>query len=108
MKYKKINFFLFFIIFSTLLSSEITYLSSKTFQDEDAVKVVISINSTEEIDKNDISIFEYQTSLSMKDSLFNLIIFHKLFEFLYLKLNVFLNLVHLFGVQVDLFFCHKH
>ena len=72
MKYKKINFFLFFIIFSTLLSSEITYLSSKTFQDEDAVKVVISINSTEEIDKNDISIFEYQTSLSIKDSLFNL------------------------------------
>ena len=72
MKYKKINFFLFFIIFSTLLSSEITYLSSKTFQDEDAVKVVISINSTEEIDKNDISIFEYQTSISIKDSLFNL------------------------------------
>ena len=72
MKFKKISFFLFFIIFSTLLSSEITYLSSKTFQDEDAVKVVISINSTEEIDKNDISIFEYQTSLSIKDSLFNL------------------------------------
>lgn len=72
MKIKKISFFLFFIIFSSLLSSEITYLSSKTFQDENAIKIIISINSTEEIDKSDISIFEYQTSSSIKDSLFNL------------------------------------
>ena len=72
MKVKKISFFLFFIIFSSLLSSEITYLSSKTFQDENAIQIVISINSTEEIDKSDISIFEYQTSSSIKDSLFNL------------------------------------
>ena len=72
MKVKKISFFLFFIIFSSLLSSEITYLSSNTFQDENAVKIVISINSTEKIDKSDISIFEYQTSSSIKDSLFNL------------------------------------
>ena len=72
MKIKKISFFLFFIIFSSLLSSEITYISSKTFQDENAVKIVISINSSEEIDKSDISIFEYQTSSSIKDSLFNL------------------------------------
>ena len=72
MKIKKISFFLFFIIFSSLLSSEITYLSSKTFQDENAIQIVISINSTEEIDKSDISIFEYQTSSSIKDSLFNL------------------------------------
>ena len=72
MKIKKISFFLFFIIFSSLLSSEITYLSSKTFQDEDAIQIIISINSTEEIDKSDISIFEYQTSSSIKDSLFNL------------------------------------
>ena len=72
MKVKKISFFLFFIIFSSLLSSEITYLSSKTFQDENAIKIIISINSTEEIDKSDISIFEYQTSSSIKDSLFNL------------------------------------
>ena len=72
MKVKKISFFLFFIIFSSLLSSEITYLSSKTFQDENAIQVIISINSTEEIDKSDISIFEYQTSSSIKDSLFNL------------------------------------
>jgi len=72
MKIKKISFFLFFIIFSSLLSSEITYLSSKTFQDENAIQIVISINSTEEIDKTDISIFEYQTSSSIKDSLFNL------------------------------------
>jgi len=72
MKIKKISFFLFFIIFSSLLSSEITYISSKTFQDENAVQIVISINSTEEIDKSDISIFEYQTSSSIKDSLFNL------------------------------------
>ena len=72
MKIKKISFFLFFIIFSSLLSSEITYLSSKTFQDENAVQIVISINSSEEIDKSDISIFEYQTSSSIKDSLFNL------------------------------------
>ncbi len=72
MKIKKISFFLFFIIFSSLLSSEITYLSSKTFQDENAIQVIISINSTEEIDKSDISIFEYQTSSSIKDSLFNL------------------------------------
>ena len=67
-----ISYFLFFIIFSSLLSSEITYISSKTFQDENAVQIVISINSTEEIDKSDISIFEYQTSSSIKDSLFNL------------------------------------
>ena len=72
MKIKKISFFLFFIIFSSLLSSEITFLSSKTFQDENAIQIVISINSTEEIDKSDISIFEYQTSSSIKDSLFNL------------------------------------
>ena len=72
MKIKKISIFLFFIIFSSLLSSEITYLSSKTFQDENAVKIVISINSIEKIDKSDISIFEYQTSSSIKDSLFNL------------------------------------
>ena len=72
MKIKKISFFLFFITFSSLLSSEITYISSKTFQDENAVQIVISINSSEEIDKSDISIFEYQTSSSIKDSLFNL------------------------------------
>jgi len=72
MKIKKISFFLFFITFSSILSSEITYISSKTFQDENAVQIVISINSSEEIDKNDISIFEYQTSSSIKDSLFNL------------------------------------
>ena len=72
MKIKKISFFLFFIIFSSLLSSEITYLSSKTFQDENAIQIVISINSKEEIDKSDISIFEYQTSSSIKGSLFNL------------------------------------
>ena len=72
MKIKKISFFLFFIIFSSLLSSEITYLSSKTFQDENAIQIIISINSTEEIDKSDISIFEYQTSSSIKSSLFNL------------------------------------
>ena len=72
MKIKKISFFLFFIIFSSLLSSEITYLSSKTFQDENAIQIIISINSTEEINKSDISIFEYQTSSSIKDSLFNL------------------------------------
>ena len=72
MKVKKISFFLFFIIFSSLLSSEITYLSSKTFQDENAIQIIISINSAEEIDKSDISIFEYQTSSSIKDSLFNL------------------------------------
>ena len=72
MKIKKISFFLFFIIFSSLLSSEITYLSSKTFQDENVIQIIISINSSEEIDKSDISIFEYQTSSSIKDSLFNL------------------------------------
>ena len=72
MKIKKISFFLFFIIFSSLLSSEISYLSSKTFQDENAIQIIISINSTEEIDKSDISIFEYQTSSSIKDSFFNL------------------------------------
>ena len=72
MKIKKISFFLFFIIFSSLLSSEITYLSSKTFQNENAIQIRISINSSEEIDKSDISIFEYQTSSSIKDSLFNL------------------------------------
>ncbi len=72
MKIKKISFFLFFIIFSSLSSSEITYLSSKTFQDENAIQIIISINSTEEIDKSDISIFEYQTSSSILDSLFNL------------------------------------
>ena len=72
MKIKKISFFLFFITFSSILSSEITFISSKTFQDENAVKIEISINSSEEIDKSDISIFEYQTSSSIKDSLFNL------------------------------------
>ncbi len=72
MKIKKISTFLFFIIFSSLLSSEITYLSSKTFQDENAIQIVISINSSEELYKSDINIFEYQTSSSIKDSLFNL------------------------------------
>ena len=72
MKIKKISFYIFFIIFSSLLSSEISYLSSKTFQDESAIQIVISINSSEEIDKSDISIFEYQTSSSIKDLLFNL------------------------------------
>ena len=72
MKIKKISLFLFFITFSSILSSEITYISSKTFQDENAVQIEISINSLEEIDISDISIFEYQTSSSIKDSLFNL------------------------------------
>ena len=72
MKIKKIGLFLFFISFSSLLSSEITFLSSKTFQDEKAIQVVITINSTEEIDKSEISIYDYQTAFSIKDLLFNL------------------------------------
>jgi FimV-like protein len=72
MKIKKIGFFLFFISFSSLLSSEITFLSTKTLQDEKAIQVVVKINSTEEIDKSDISIYEYQTASSIKDLLFNL------------------------------------
>ena len=72
MKTKQIGLFLFFISFSSLLSSEITFLSTKTLQDEKAIQVVISINSTEEIDKSDISIYEYQTASSIKDLLFNL------------------------------------
>ena len=47
-------------------------LSTKTFQDEKAIQIVITINSTEEIDKSDISIYEYQTASSIKDLLFNL------------------------------------
>ena len=72
MKIKKIGLFLFFISFSSLLSSEITFLSTKTLQDENAIQIVITINSTEEIDKSDISIYEYQTASSIKDLLFNL------------------------------------
>ena len=72
MKIKKIGLFLFFISFSSLLSSEITFLSTKTLQDEKAIQIVITINSTEEIDKSDISIYEYQTTSSIKDLLFNL------------------------------------
>ena len=72
MKIKKIGLFLFFISFPSLLSSEITFLSTKTLQDEKAIQVVIKINSTEEIDKSDISIYEYQTASSIKDLLFNL------------------------------------
>ena len=72
MKIKKIGLFLFFISFSSLLSSEITFLSTKTLQDEKAIQVVVKINSTEEIDKSDISIYEYQTASSIKDLLFNL------------------------------------
>ena len=72
MKTKQIGLFLFFISFSSLLSSEITFLSTKTLQDEKAIQVVITINSTEEIDKSDISIYEYQTASSIKDLLFNL------------------------------------
>ena len=64
MKIKKIGLFLFFISFSSLLSSEITFLSTKTLQAEKAIQIVITINSTEEIDKSDISIYEYQTSSS--------------------------------------------
>ena len=71
MKIKKIGLFLFFISFSSLLSSEITFLSTKTLQDEKAIQIVITINSTEEIDKSDISIYEYQTASSIKDLLFN-------------------------------------
>ena len=72
MKIKKIGLFLFFISFSSLLSSEITFLSTKTLQDEKAIQIVITINSTKEIDKSDISIYEYQTASSIKDLLFNL------------------------------------
>ena len=72
MKIKKIGLFLFFISFSSLASSEITFLSTKTLQDEKAIQIVITINSTEEIDKSDISIYEYQTASSIKDLLFNL------------------------------------
>ena len=72
MKIKKIGLFLFFISFSSLLSSEITFLSTKTLQDEKAIQIVITINSTEEIDKSDISIYEYQTASSIKDLFFNL------------------------------------
>ncbi len=69
---KKIGLFLFFISFSSLLSSEITFLSTKTLQDEKTIQVVITINSTEEINKSDISFYEYQTASSIKDLLFNL------------------------------------
>ena len=72
MKIRKIGLFLFFISFSSLLLSEITFLSTKTLQAEKAIQIVITINSTEEIDKSDISIYEYQTSSSIKDLLFNL------------------------------------
>ncbi len=72
MKIRKIGLFLFFISFSSLLSSEITFLSTKTLQAEKAIQIVITINSTEEIDKSDVSIYEYQTSSSIKDLLFNL------------------------------------
>ena len=72
MKIKKIGLFLFIISFSSLLSSEITFLSTKSLQDEKAIQIVITINSTIEIDKSDISIYEYQTSSSIKDLLFNL------------------------------------
>ena len=72
MKIKKIGLFLFFISFSSLLSSEITFLSTKTLQDEKAIQIVITINSTVEIDKSDIGIYEYQTTSSIKDLLFNL------------------------------------
>ena len=72
MKIKKIGLFLFFISFLSLLSSEITFLSTKTLQDEKAIQIVLTINSTEEIDKSDISIYEYQTASSIKDLLFNL------------------------------------
>ena len=71
MKIREISLFLFFISFSSFLSSEISFLSSKTLQDEKAIQIVISFNSLEEIDKNDISIYEYQTSSSIKDLLFN-------------------------------------
>ena len=71
MKIREISFFLFFISFSSFLSSEISFISSKTLQDEKAIQIVISFNSLEEIDKNDISIYEYQTSSSIKDLLFN-------------------------------------
>ena len=71
MKIREISFFLFFISFSSFLSSEISFISSKTLQDEKAVQIVISFSSPEEIDKNDISIYEYQTSSSIKDLLFN-------------------------------------
>ena len=71
MKIREISLFLFFISFSSFLSSEISFISSKTLQDEKAVQIVISFNSPEEIDKNDISIYEYQTSSSIKDLLFN-------------------------------------
>ena len=71
MKIREISLFLFFISFSSFLSSEISFISSKTLQDEKAIQIVISFNSLEEIDKNDISIYEYQTSSSIKDLLFN-------------------------------------
>ena len=71
MKIREISLFLFFISFSSFLSSEISFISSKTLQDEKAVQIVISFSSPEEIDKNDISIYEYQTSSSIKDLLFN-------------------------------------
>ena len=71
MKIREISLFLFFISFSSFLSSEISFISSKTLQDEKAIQIVISFNSPEEIDKNDISIYEYQTSSSIKDLLFN-------------------------------------
>ena len=71
MKIREIGLFLFFISFSSFLSSEISFISSKTLQDEKAIQIVISFNSPEEIDKNDISIYEYQTSSSIKDLLFN-------------------------------------
>ncbi|MAU31324.1 MAG: hypothetical protein CMC36_05390 [Flavobacteriaceae bacterium] len=71
MKIREISLFLFFISFSSFLSSEISFISSKTLQDEKAIQIVISFNSLEEINKNDISIYEYQTSSSIKDLLFN-------------------------------------
>ena len=52
MKIKKISFFLFFIIFSSLLSSEITYLSSKTFQDENAIQISSMIGLSIEMEKS--------------------------------------------------------
>ena len=72
MKIREKSLFIFFIFFSSLSSSEITFLSAKTLQDEKSIQIVISINSAEKIDKSDINIYEYQTTSSIEDLVFNL------------------------------------
>ncbi len=70
-KMRNILFFFFLIIFSNLSFTEINFTSAQAFQDNKTVKVIILVDSSEDLNESNINIYEYQSASSLEDLLLN-------------------------------------